>query len=201
VDKHGYPAANRNLPGRGPVELSMSVYDFSVKAADGSTQDLDAYKGDVLLLVNVASKCGFTPQYEGLEALYQDTRDRGVQVLGFPCNQFGDQEPGTDADIQQFCSTTYNVTFPVLSKVDVNGPDADPLYTYLRTEAPGDFGPDNGFLFQHVQKTRPEAIGTDEVKWNFTKFLVGRDGNVIRRYESTATPEDIRSDLDALLTA
>jgi glutathione peroxidase len=201
VDNHGYPAANRNLPGGGPVELSMSVYDFSVKAADGSTQDLDAYKGNVLLLVNVASKCGFTPQYEGLEALYQDTRDRGVQVLGFPCNQFGDQEPGTDADIQQFCSTTYNVTFPVLSKVDVNGPDADPLYTYLRTEAPGDFGPDNGFLFQHVQKTRPEAIGTDEVKWNFTKFLVGRDGNVIRRYESTATPEDIRSDLDALLTA
>jgi glutathione peroxidase len=196
-----FPTGNRNLAGGGPVELTMSVYDFSVRAADGGTLGLDAYKGNVLLLVNVASKCGFTPQYEGLEALYQDTKDRGVQVLGFPCNQFGDQEPGTDADIQQFCSTTYNVTFPVLSKVDVNGPDADPLYAYLRTEAPGDFGPDNGFLFQHVQKTRPEAIGTDEVKWNFTKFLVGRDGNVIRRYESTATPEDIRSDLDALLTA
>jgi len=177
----------------------MSVHDFAVKAVDGSTQALSDYSGNVLLLVNVASKCGFTPQYEGLEALHRDAADRGLRVLGFPCNQFGDQEPGSDADIQQFCSTTYNVTFPVFSKIDVNGPGADPLYAYLRAEAPGEFGPENGMLYQHIQKLRPEVIGTDEVKWNFTKFLVDRDGAVVRRYESTATPEEIRADLDALL--
>jgi glutathione peroxidase len=122
----------------------MSVHDFSVKAVAGGTQALSEYSGNVLLLVNVASKCGFTPQYEGLEALHRVAHDRGLRVLGFPCNQFGDQEPGSDADIQQFCSTTYDVTFPVFSKIDVNGPEADPLYAYLRAEAPGDFGPANG---------------------------------------------------------
>ena len=177
----------------------MSVHDFSVTTADGDTLDLGDYAGRVLLLVNVASKCGFTPQYAGLESLYQDTKDGGLRILGFPCNQFGDQEPGTDADIQQFCSTTYNVTFPVLHKIDVNGPDADPLYVYLRAEAPGDFGPANGRIYEHIKALRPEAIGTDEVKWNFTKFLVGTDGKVIRRYESTDTPEDIRADLKDLL--
>jgi len=179
----------------------MSVYDFSVKAADGGTQSLSEYAGRVLLIVNVASKCGFTPQYEGLEALHRGAKDRGLRILGFPCNQFGDQEPGTDADIQLFCSTTYNVSFPVLGKIDVNGPDADPLYAYLRAEAPGDFGPANGRLYDHLKKTHPESIGTDDVKWNFTKFLVGQDGAVIRRYESTTTPAEIGADLDALLPA
>jgi glutathione peroxidase len=177
----------------------MSVYDFQVKTADGGVQDLRDYAGQPLLIVNVASKCGLTPQYQGLEALYRDTRDRGLQVLGFPCNQFGGQEPGTDAEIQEFCSVSYSVTFPVFGKIDVNGDQADPLYTYLRSEAPGDFGPDHGRMYEHVKNTRPGAIGTDEIKWNFTKFLIDRDGNVVRRYEPSVRPEEIRGDLDELL--
>jgi glutathione peroxidase len=179
----------------------MNIYDFSVTTADGSTQDLRDYAGQVLLIVNVASKCGFTPQYEGLEALYRDSKDRGLEILGFPCNQFGEQEPGSNAEIQEFCSTTYDVTFPVLDKVDVNGAGADPLYAYLRAEAPGDFGPANGILYEHVHNTRPEALGTDEIKWNFTKFLVDRDGHVAGRYESTVTPEELRPELDKLLAS
>ena len=179
----------------------MNVHDFSVRTADGGTRNLRDYAGQWLLIVNVASQCGLTPQYEGLEALSRDTRDHGLQVLGFPCNQFGEQEPGTDAEIQDFCSTSYSVTFPVLSKIEVNGDGADPLYTYLRQQAPGDFGPDYGFLYDHVKETRPEAIGTDEIKWNFTKFLIDRDGCVVRRYEPTVTPEQIRADIDGLLAA
>ena len=177
----------------------MSVYDFDVTNTDGTTRSLRDYEDKVLLVVNVASKCGFTPQYEGLEALYRKNQDRGLEILGFPCNQFGAQEPGTEAEIQEFCSANYDVTFPVLRKVEVNGPDADPLYTYLRAQAPGDFGPENGRMYEHVRNTRPEAIGTDEIKWNFTKFLVGRDGEVLRRYESTDTPEQIGQDLEDLL--
>ncbi|MET9214727.1 MULTISPECIES: glutathione peroxidase [unclassified Nocardia] len=177
----------------------MTIHKFSVATADGEQRSLDDYNGRVVLIVNVASKCGFTPQYEGLEALYKDSRERGLEILGFPCNQFGGQEPGADAEIQEFCSTSYGVTFPVFGKVDVNGPEADPLFTYLRAEAPGDFGPSAGPLYTHIEATRPEALGTDEVKWNFTKFLVGRDGAVIRRYESTVTPEQIKSDIAGLL--
>jgi glutathione peroxidase len=177
----------------------MSTHDYSVTTVDGDTKPLSDYAGDVLLVVNVASKCGLTPQYEGLEALYRQYKDRGLQVLGFPCNQFGGQEPGTDGEIHDFCSSNYDVTFPVFSKLEVNGADADPLYQHLRSEAPGDFGPANGFLYEHVSKSRPEAIGTDEIKWNFTKFLVGRDGSVLRRYEPTVTPEEIRGDLDEVL--
>ena len=179
----------------------MNTYDFSVRTADGSTQDLRDYAGQVLLIVNVASKCGFTPQYAGLEALFRGGKDRGLQILGFPCNQFGGQEPGTDAEIQEFCSTTYQVTFPVLGKIEVNGPDADPLYAYLREQAPGDFGPADGPLYEHLAAARPEAIGTDEIKWNFTKFLIGRDGQVLRRYEPTVTPEQIQADLEPLFGA
>ncbi|WP_261558106.1 MULTISPECIES: glutathione peroxidase [Frankia] len=177
----------------------MTVYDFTVDAPGGDSRSLGDYAGQTLLIVNVASKCGLTPQYEGLESLYQELHGRGLEILGFPCNQFGNQEPGTEEEIQSFCSANYNVTFPVLSKVEVNGDDAAPLFKYLRAEAPGDFGPESGFLYEHVQKTRPEAIGTDEVKWNFTKFLVDTDGNVVRRYEPTVTPEEIRKDLDATL--
>jgi glutathione peroxidase len=179
----------------------MNTYDFSVRTADGSIQDLRDYQGQVLLIVNVASKCGFTPQYAGLEALHLGSKDRGLRILGFPCNQFGGQEPGTDAEIQQFCSSTYQVTFPVFGKVEVNGPDADRLFAYLRAQAPGDFGPAAGPLYEHVAATRPEALGTDEIKWNFTKFLIGRDGQVVRRYEPTVTPEQIQPDLDPLLAA
>jgi glutathione peroxidase len=177
----------------------MSIYDFDVTTTDGSTQSLKEYAGRTVLVVNVASKCGLTPQYEGLEALYREDKARGLEILGFPCNQFGGQEPGTDEEIKDFCATNFDVTFPIFSKVEVNGPSADPLFTYLRSEAPGDFGPQSGFLYDHVVKTRPEAIGTDEVKWNFTKFLVGPDGAVVRRYEPTVTPEEIRADLDSLL--
>lgn len=176
----------------------MTIHNFSVRAADGSTRSLDTYAGRVVLIVNVASQCGFTPQYEGLEALYREGNDRGLAILGFPCNQFGDQEPGTDNEIQDFCSVNFGVTFPVFGKVEVNGPDADPLFVYLRGEAPGDLDSDNP-LYEHLKATRPEALGTDEVKWNFTKFLVGRDGKVIRRFEPTVTPEQIKTDIAELL--
>jgi glutathione peroxidase len=176
-----------------------SAHDFDVATTDGSKQSLGDYKGKVLLVVNVASKCGLTPQYEGLEALYREDKDRGLEILGFPCNQFGGQEPGTIEEIKDFCSANFDVSFPLFAKVDVNGPEADPLFTYLRAEAPGDFGPDSGFLYEHIKKSRPEALGTDEVKWNFNKFLVDRDGTVLKRYEPTVTPEQIKADLESVL--
>jgi glutathione peroxidase len=178
----------------------VNTHDFSVRAADGTVRSLRDYAGRVLLIVNVASKCGLTPQYEGLQSMAEEGGQHGLQILGFPCNQFGGQEPGSDAEIQEFCTQAYNVTFPVFAKIDVNGSGADPLYVYLRQEAPGDFGPANGALYRWVAKTRPAAIGTDEIKWNFTKFLIGRDGEVIHRFEPDVTPAQIRSDLEALLT-
>jgi len=178
----------------------MSTHDFTATTADGGSQSLKDYEGQVLLVVNVASKCGLTPQYEGLEALYRDKKDKGLQILGFPCNQFGGQEPGTAEEIAEFCNVNFDVTFPIFAKVEVNGENADPLFSYLRSEAPGEFGPDSGFLYDHIKKSRPEAIGTDEVKWNFTKFLVGRDGAVIKRYEPTVTPEEISADLESVLS-
>ncbi len=158
----------------------MSVHDFTVTTADGAEHPLAEHAGRLLLIVNVASGCGLTPQYAGLEKLYRNDHPRGLDVLGFPCNQFGGQEPGTDAEIQTFCSTTYDVTFPVLAKLDVNGPDADPLFRLLREEAPG---PQEGA----------------DIRWNFTKFLVGRDGEVLHRYEPMVLPEDIEPDLEPLL--
>ena len=176
-----------------------SVYDFTATAPDGSEVPLREYEGKMLLIVNVASKCGLTPQYEGLEALYRDLKGRGVEVLGFPCNQFMGQEPGTDEEIQEFCKTTYDVSFPVFSKIDVNGPDADPLYQYLREEAPGDFGPAYGEFYQAISKIRSGSDGNDDVKWNFTKFLAGRDGAVIKRYEPPVLPADVETDLQQYL--
>jgi glutathione peroxidase len=177
----------------------MSVYDYTVATTDGGERSLGDYAGEVLLIVNVASKCGLTPQYEGLQSLYGDLHGKGLEILGFPCNQFMEQEPGTDDEIKEFCQVNYNVTFPVFSKIDVNGPDTAPLYSYLRTEAPGDFGPAFGGFYDFIASTFPDRIGTDEIKWNFTKFLVGRDGEVIRRYEPLVTPEEIRADLEQLL--
>jgi len=156
------------------------ITDFTVKAADGSDASLEAYRGKVLLIVNTASKCGFTPQYAGLEALHRDYGDRGFEVLGFPCNQFGAQEPGDAAEIANFCSTTYDVTFPVFAKVDVNGPDAAPLFDALKSGAPG-------------------LLGSKGIKWNFTKFLVDREGRVVDRYAPTTKPEDLRGDIEGLL--
>ncbi len=177
----------------------MNTYDFTVTATDGSTRSMSDYAGQVLLIVNVASRCGLTPQYEGLEKLHRDLADRGLQILGFPCNQFGNQEPGTEEEIQEFCSLTYDVTFPILHKIDVNGPDADPLYKYLRAEAAGSFGPENGRLYEVMKQRDPQSVVGDDVKWNFTKFLVGRDGDVIKRYESGDTPEQIGRELEDLL--
>ena len=176
-----------------------STHDFTATAVDGSEVPLSRYQGQVMLIVNVASKCGLTPQYEGLESLYRDHKDDGLQILGFPCNQFKEQEPGTDQEIQDFCTSTYDVTFPVFAKIEVNGPDAEPLYQWLRAEAPGDFGPQYGGFYEAISKIRPEAAGTDEVKWNFTKFLVGRDGKVIKRYEPPVLPADIEADLEHYL--
>jgi glutathione peroxidase len=158
----------------------VGLYDISARTIDGRTESLSGYRGKTLLIVNVASQCGYTPQYTGLEALYRDFKDRGFIVLGFPCNQFGSQEPGSDADIVSFCSTTYNVTFPMFAKVDVNGPAAHPL-------------------FRHLKSSRKGLLGTESIKWNFTKFLVDRNGNVVRRYGPGDTPESIRADLIGLL--
>ncbi len=157
-----------------------TVYDFEANLLDGTPQKLDAYRGKLLLIVNVASKCGFTPQYEGLEALYRAHKDEGFVVLGFPCNQFGHQEPGDAREIGNFCSTKYDVTFPLFGKVEVNGAEAHPLYKFLKHAAPG-------------------LLGSQAIKWNFTKFLIDRDGNVVRRYASADTPEKIEKDVQKLL--
>jgi glutathione peroxidase len=176
-----------------------TVYDFAGTGADGQRVPLHGYAGKVLLIVNVASKCGLTPQYEGLESLYREDKDRGLEILGFPCNQFKEQEPGSNQEIQEFCTSTYDVTFPVFAKIEVNGPDADPLYQWLRAQAPGDFGPQYGRFYEAVSKIQPDAEGTDDVKWNFTKFLIGRDGEVIKRYEPPVPPADIKADLENYL--
>jgi glutathione peroxidase len=176
-----------------------TAYDFAGTDADGKHVPLAEYEGKVLLIVNVASKCGLTPQYEGLESLYRDYKDRGLEILGFPSNQFKEQEPGSNEEIQEFCKSTYDVTFPVFAKIDVNGPDADPLYQYLRAQAPGDFGPQYGGFYDAISKIAPEAEGTDEIKWNFTKFLVGRDGEVITRFEPPVLPADIKADIENYL--
>jgi len=162
-------------------ELAMaSIYDFSAKTIDGKQQKLDAYRGKTLLVVNVASKCGFTPQYEGLEALYRKFSGQGLVVLGFPCDQFGHQEPGDEAEIKNFCSLNYDVSFPMFAKIDVNGSDTHPLYKYLKHEAKG-------------------LLGSEAIKWNFTKFLVDKDGEVVKRYAPTDTPQGIEKEVAAAL--
>ena len=160
----------------------MSVYDFEARNIDGNAQKLDQYKGKALLVVNVASKCGFTPQYKGLEQIYRKFKDRGFEILGFPCDQFGHQEPGNEEEIKQFCSTTYDVSFPMFAKVDVNGEKAHPLYQYLKHEKPG-------------------VLGTEKIKWNFTKFLIDKNGKVMERYAPTDTPAAIAKDLEKVLAA
>lgn len=148
------------------------IYDFNAKTIDGSDRPLADFRGRTLLIVNTASKCGFTKQYDGLEAMYQAHKDKGLVVLGFPCNQFGAQEPGDEDEIKNFCSTSFDVTFPMFSKVDVNGPDTHPLYAYLKAQKPG-------------------LAGSKKIKWNFTKFLVNSDGTVAKRYAPTDTPAKI----------
>jgi glutathione peroxidase len=158
-----------------------TIHDFSATTIDGVEQQLADYKGKVVLVVNTASQCGFTPQYGGLEKLFEEYADRGLVVLGFPCDQFGHQEPGTEDEIATFCETSFGVTFPMFSKIDVNGKDAHPLYQWLKSEKKGMLG--------------------GAIKWNFTKFLVDPAGNVVQRYGSATKPEDIAADIEALLPA
>jgi len=159
-----------------------TVYDFSAKSIDGKNHKLSDYKGKVLLVVNTASKCGFTPQYKGLEEVYKKYKDKGFAVLGFPSNQFGEQEPGPDTEIAEFCEMNFGVTFPLFSKIDVNGENAHPLYKYLTSEKKG-------------------LLGSEAIKWNFTKFLVGKDGKVLDRYAPTTKPEDLGRDIERALAA
>ena len=154
-------------------------YDYKVKNISGEDVSMSEYKGKVVLIVNTASKCGFTKQYEGLEELYEKYKDQGFVILGFPCNQFGSQEPGGNAEIKNFCTSTFSVTFPMMSKIDVNGDDADPLYKFLKKEKGGILG--------------------DDIKWNFTKFLIDRDGNVVDRFASQKTPRALEKEVEKLL--
>ena len=164
--------------------ISPSVFDFSAPDVAGRETSLAEFRGKVLLIVNTASRCGYTPQYAGLEALYEKYKDRGLAVLGFPCNQFGAQEPGTEAEIAQFCSLNYDVTFPIFAKVDVNGAHAHPLFQFLKSEKTGLFG-------------------TENIKWNFTKFLIGKDGRILKRFSSKVTPDspEVVAAIEAALAA
>lgn len=160
--------------------MSESIYDIPVKTIDGTETTLAPFRGKVLLIVNVASKCGFTTQYEGLEQLYKRYQEKGLEILGFPCNQFGGQEPGTEEEIRSFCSLNFGVTFPMFAKIDVNGSGEHPLYTFLKSQKGG-------------------ILGFDAIKWNFTKFLVGREGHVIARYAPTTTPHSLEADIEKAL--
>ncbi len=164
------------------MSSDTTVYDFSAKDLTGLERPLSDYEGKVLLIVNTASRCGFTPQYAGLEALYRSHHDKGLEILGFPCNQFGAQEPGDEAQIGEFCERNYGVSFPMFAKVDVNGAHTHPLFQWLKAQAPG-------------------LLGSRDIKWNFTKFLVGRDGQVIDRFWPTTTPAGLTSDVDKALRA
>jgi glutathione peroxidase len=158
----------------------MNLYECTVTTIDGQTQAMETYRGQVLLIVNVASKCGFTGQYEGLEVIYRRYRDKGFTILGFPCDQFGHQEPGNEAEIQNFCSLTYDVTFPLFAKIEVNGSGTHPLYKLLK-------------------KAQPGLLGSEAIKWNFTKFLVNREGQILKRYAPSDTPEKIEDDLKGMI--
>ena len=160
--------------------MTSSVYDFSCQTTGGKKKSLSDYQGKVLLVVNTASKCGFTPQFGGLEELYEKYRDEGLEILGFPCNQFGKQDPGSNDEIQEFCQLNYGVSFPMFGKIEVNGGSADPLFKHLKKEAPG-------------------ALGSQRIKWNFTKFLINAEGEVIKRYAPTVKPKDIEKDVKKLL--
>lgn len=157
-----------------------SIYDFTVRDIDGSERSMAEFRGKVLLIVNTASKCGFTPQYEGLQTLYRDLHEQGLEVLGFPCNQFMNQEPGDEDAIREFCSLNYGVEFPMFARVEVNGDGAHPLFRFLKHRARG-------------------VMGSEAIKWNFTKYLVDREGQVVRRYPPTVRPEAMRGDIEALL--
>lgn len=181
----------------------MGIYDFSVQTMQGTEKSLADYQGKVVLIVNTASKCGFTPQYDELQQLYLKYKDQGLEILGFPCNQFAEQEPGTNSEVQQFCKVNFGVTFPLFAKVDVRGDQAIPLYQYL-TSQKGFKGFDMNHpvakpLLEALQTNFPEILEGDGIKWNFTKFLIDRQGNVIDRFEPTTTPLSIAGEIEKLL--
>ena len=178
--------SNLNFRSQGPASPMNSIntqhwYSLAAKQMDGTSLPIESLRGRIVLVVNVASRCGFTPQYKQLQELHDRYSSRGLTILAFPCNQFGGQEPGEDNQILEFCSTNYGVTFPVMSKVQVNGPQADPIYVHLKKQSPG-------------------LLGSEAIKWNFTKFLVDQRGNVLTRYASTTSPSDIARDIEKLLT-
>jgi len=181
----------------------MSIYDFKAITIDGDKVSLNEYKGKVLIIVNTASKCGFTPQYEGLEKLYKQYKDKGLEILGFPSNQFAAQEPGESSEIKNFCEINYGVSFPLFEKTDVRGKNVHPIFKYLTEKAKFqgfDLNqPNEKKLNDMLEKRFPELLEGDSIKWNFTKFLIGRDGNIEHRYEPTTTPEDISADIEKLL--
>ncbi|MDD7796193.1 glutathione peroxidase [Clostridium sp. 'White wine YQ'] len=181
----------------------MSIYDYSAKNINGDDVSLRKYEGKVLLIVNTASKCGFTPQYKDLEALYKKLGNEKFEILGFPCDQFANQEPGTSEDIKNFCEINYGVTFPIFQKIDVNGENAHDLFKYLKSKAPfkgiDDSTTTGKFLKTFLSEKYPETLLGDSIKWNFTKFLVNTNGEVINRFESTIEPSDIESYITSLL--
>ena len=178
-----------------------TIYDFKALSNKGAEVDLAQFEGQVLLIVNTASKCGFTPQYDGLEALYQKYKDSGLVILGFPCDQFAHQEPGTDEEIAEFCRLNHGVTFPLMKKIDVNGPAADPVFTYLKTASPSEVY--KGFKEKATQKLLKgisKSVEKDsDILWNFTKFLINRDGSVVKRFAPTAEPASFEKDIEEML--
>ena len=180
----------------------MNVYDFTVAQQDGSQKSLSDYKGDVLLIVNTATGCGFTPQYEALETIYHDFKDQGFEVLDFPCNQFGHQAPGTDEEINQFCTLNYHTDFPRFAKIDVKGPDAEPLFTWLAGETTFDGfgkGPKALAVAAAAKAMDKDYKKNSDVKWNFTKFLIDREGNIVERFEPTASMDKVREVIENAL--
>lgn len=180
-----------------------TVYDFNVKTIDGKSTTLADYRGKLALVVNVASKCGLTPQYEGLEKLYEKYKDKGLVVLGFPCNQFHEQEPGSEADIQEFCTLNYGVKFPLFSKVEVNGPNTHPLYKFMREQQPGTSPTPEQLasdrLYKFLNEMHPDYLRDGAIPWNFTKFLIGRDGKVLKRFQPTVLADEIEKEIQPLL--
>ena len=179
----------------------MNIYDFKVKNREGKDISLKEYKGKVLLIVNTATGCGFTPQYEGLELLYEKYHSNGLEILDFPCDQFGHQAPGTDEEIHEFCTSRYNTQFDQLSKIEVNGDNEDPLYTYLKEKMPNEEinGIKNKMAMKAIEKISTTCVKENDIKWNFTKFLVDREGNVQYRYDPTFNPMDMEKDIVKLL--
>ncbi len=179
----------------------MSIYDYTVKARKGATLNLEDLRGKVLLIVNTATGCGFTPQYKALEALYEKYHDRGLEILDFPCNQFGHQAPGDEGEIREFCTAKYKTQFDQLAKIDVNGENEEPLFTFLKEQAPGEEikGMKNRIIMKKIAQISETCRKPSDIKWNFTKFLVDRSGSVVKRYDPTSDPADFDSDIAALI--